>query len=172
MIITPWLEFQGRFTNIYLLKGAASALVLPRLILLQIKLVVHQNVSLPICLWRIIPDSTFLCLDKVLFSELCFTKSLCMFWSYFCCQGKQGRFPSSLCFWRGTLWWDRSCVIPRSVKCLTCPRKGAYNASKEPSAEELPPYVKTFPFHTWFVIWFVICSVFLFLYFHSWEILV
>lgn len=52
-----------------------------------------------------------------------FTKSLCKFWSCFCCQGKQGHFPSSLCFWRMTLWWDRSCMISRSVKCLTCPRK-------------------------------------------------
>lgn len=53
-----------------------------------------------------------------------FTKPLCKFWSCFCCQGKQGHFPSSLCFWKVALWWDRSCVISRSVKCLTCPRKG------------------------------------------------
>lgn len=62
-MINLWLEFQGRFTNIYFLKGAASALVLPSFILLRIKLVAHQNLSLQNRLWRIIPDSIFMCLD-------------------------------------------------------------------------------------------------------------
>lgn len=62
-MITPWLGFQGIFTNIYLLMEAASALVLPSFILLKIKLVTHQNLSLQTCLWRIIPDSICVCLD-------------------------------------------------------------------------------------------------------------
>lgn len=62
-MVTPWLKFQGRFTNIYLLKGAANALMLPSFILLKIKLVSHQNLSLQTCLWRIIPGSVFMCLD-------------------------------------------------------------------------------------------------------------
>lgn len=64
-MVTPWLEFQGGFTNIYLLKGAANALMLPNFILLKIKLVSHQNLSLQTCLWRIIPGSVFMCLDTL-----------------------------------------------------------------------------------------------------------